>query len=177
MLVGGFKTFHFWKHGDNNKRQKERFQRSKYFPFFSPFHEIGSVLPLREPFPTHPSRAPRGVVPLAISQPNRLVPCSVCFSRKGCFPPFQVGPLPTWLSWKSSWKTRESDFLGPSGVPETGDPGKGGTWPSQRSHLLLTESRSPCVSARAVSQKEISYQSCSRGPYQITKCDSISILN
>lgn len=63
--------------------------------FFSPFHVIGPVLPPREPFPAHLSQAPWGVLLLVISHsPTGSSRFSV-FPGDGCFPPFQVAPLPT----------------------------------------------------------------------------------
>lgn len=127
MSVGGFKTFHFWKHGDNNKQQKVRFPKSKYSLFFSPFNEMQFLLPLRGPFPAQLSSWAQGRFSSSnLLQPDSPVAGPVCFSgdlMSSSLPGFSLFPFVP---------PRKSDLLGVSGVAES--------WPGERKAFVIWKS-------------------------------------
>lgn len=109
-LGSGLKTFHFWRHRDNNTQQKERFPNSKH-----PLPPL--LLKKRSPFPLEPSSSCSAVIvplrgvfffPYNFSLPNSPVPCAE--GRGLMFSPVRVCPASHWLlPTPGSWK---SDFWG-----------------------------------------------------------------
>lgn len=109
-LGSGLKTFHFWRHRDNNTQQKERFPNNKH-----PLPPL--LLKKRSPFPLEPSPSCSAVVvPLRgvffpIISHCLIVLLLVLSEGRGLmFSSVRVCPASHWLLLTpGSWK---SDFWG-----------------------------------------------------------------